>query len=47
MATESIVIDDGDGVALQADGEPLGRHRRVVMRPATGLLVLRGDGLTA
>jgi len=47
MATESIIIDDGDGVALQADGEALGRHQRIVMRPATGLLVLRGDGLTA
>jgi len=46
-ATESIIIDDGDGVALQADGEALGRHPRIIMRPATGLLVLRGDGLTA
>jgi hypothetical protein len=30
-------------MAVQADGEPLGRHRRVVMTPAKGLLVLRGD----
>jgi hypothetical protein len=33
-------------MALQADGEPLGRHRRIVITPATGLLVLRGADLT-
>lgn len=42
-ATEAIVMESEDGVALQADGEPLGRHHRVVMRPAAGLLVLRGN----
>jgi diacylglycerol kinase family enzyme len=42
-ARTSIVMESDVGVALQADGEPLGRHRRVVLRPAPGLLVLRGD----
>ena len=42
-ATEEIVMESADGVAVQADGEPLGRHRRIVVRPAKGLLVLRGD----
>jgi diacylglycerol kinase family enzyme len=43
MANESIVLESTEGMAVQADGEPLGRHRRVVMTPAKGLLVLRGD----
>ena len=43
VAHEEIVLDSPDGMALQADGEPLGRHRRIVVRPASGLLVLRGD----
>jgi len=42
-ARQEIVMESTDGVPVQADGEPLGRHRRVVVRPATGLLVLRGD----
>jgi diacylglycerol kinase family enzyme len=44
VARASIVLESTEGVALQADGEPLGRHRRIVMTPAAGLLVLRGDG---
>ncbi len=43
VAHQSIVLESSGGMALQADGEPLGRHRRIVMTPATGLLVLRGD----
>lgn len=42
-AREEIVMEAPDRVAVQADGEPLGRHRRIVVRPAMGLLVLRGD----
>lgn len=42
-AREAIVLESPEGMALQADGEPLGRHRRIIMRPADGLLVLRGD----
>lgn len=42
-ADESIVMESPERMALQADGEPLGRHRRIVITPATGLLVLRGD----
>ncbi len=42
-ASEGIVLECDEGMALQADGEPLGRHRRIVLRPADGLLVLRGD----
>ena len=43
VARDSIVMESVAGVALQADGEPLGRHHRVVMRPANGLMVLRGS----
>ncbi len=43
VARTSIVMESASGVALHADGEPLGRHHRVVMRPATGLWVLRGS----
>lgn len=43
VSHQSIVLDGPQGMALQADGEPLGRHRRVVIMPAAGLLVLRGD----
>lgn len=43
VALDSIVMESDAGVAVQADGEPLGRHHRVVMRPAPGLLVLRGS----
>lgn len=41
-ADQSIVLQSPDRIALQADGEPLGRHRHIVITPATGLLVLRG-----
>ena len=43
VARDSIVMESVAGVALPADGEPLGRHHRVVMRPANGLMVLRGS----
>jgi len=42
-ADRSIVLESPERMALQADGEPLGRHRHIVITPATGLLVLRGD----
>lgn len=42
MARESIVLSSDEGVAVHADGEPLGRHHHITFRPAAGLLVLRG-----
>lgn len=41
-ASDRLVITCAEGVLLQADGEPLGRHHRVEITPAEGLLVLRG-----
>lgn len=41
VAGTRIVMESTDGVALQADGEPLGRFHHVVFEPAPGLLVLR------
>lgn len=41
-ATHGVVITCPEGVLLQADGEPLGRHNRVQIAPAEGLLVLKG-----
>jgi hypothetical protein len=37
-------MESDEGVALQADGEPLGRFHHAVFTPAAGLLVMRPGG---
>ena len=41
VAAASIQMESDEGIALQADGEPLGRFHHVTFAPAPGLLVLR------
>ncbi len=42
-----IVLESDEGVALQADGEPLGRFHHVMFEPAPGLKVLRVNSLSS
>ena len=44
VAHERITMESDEGVALQADGEPLGRFHHAVFTPAAGLLVMRPGG---
>ena len=41
VSSVRIELESAEGVALQADGEPLGRFRHVIFEPATGLRVMR------
>ena len=41
VSSARISMESEDGVALQADGEPLGTFHHVLFEPAPGLLVLR------
>ncbi|MSO44336.1 MAG: hypothetical protein EXQ74_03345 [Thermoleophilia bacterium] len=45
VAHDRIVLTGDRPMALQADGEALGRHHHIAFTPARGLRVLRGQGL--